>query len=135
MIRVIEIAIFIGVVIVLASSLAWRFYFGPLAKRQETLGIKAKAAWNATLNTIADIRAEWVEYETTDNFLLDFPSLTNREIPEVDAYHKMMLHLSSDYPAIEEMRKSTPDQETLDFMQQIIDAHSKAKSRARQLDS
>lgn len=135
MLRALEIAIFVAFVIVLLSSLAWRFYFGPLSARQETMGAKAKAAWNSTLNTISDIRSEWVDYETTDNFLLDLPSLTNRNIPEVDAYHKMMLRLSSDYPAIEEMRKSNPDQETLDFMQEIIDAHSKAKSRARQLDS
>lgn len=134
MIRVIELAIFAGFFVVVLSLLAWRFYFGPLSKQQTSMGKKAKAAWNSTLNTVAEIRSEWIEYETTDNFLLAFPSLTNRDVPEVDAYHKMMLHLSSDYPAIEEMRKSNPDQETLDFMQQIIEAHSKAKSRARQLD-
>jgi hypothetical protein len=135
MIRAIEIAILIGLLIGILSALTWRVYFGPLSERQKTMSAKAKAAWNSTLNTIADIRSEWVEYETTDNFLLNLPSLTNRNIPEVDAYHKMMLRLSSDYPAIEEMRKGNPDQDTLDFMQQIIDAHSKAKSRARQLDS
>lgn len=134
MVRVLEIAIFIGIVIGLLSALTWRFYFGPLAERQKAIGTKAKAAWNSTLNTISVIRSEWVEYETTDNFLLDFPSLSNREIPEVDAYHKMMLRFSSDYPSIEELRNSAPDQETMDFMKQIIDTHSRAKSRARQLD-
>jgi hypothetical protein len=41
------------------------------------------------------------------------------------------------YQVISELKKikGNPDQDTLDFMQQIIDAHSKAKSRARQLDS
>lgn len=135
MIRAIEIAIFIALVITVLSTVAWRVYFKPLSEQQKTTLAKGKTAWASTLNTIAEIRSEWVEYETTDNFLLNLPSLTNRNIPEVDAYHKMMLRLSSDYPAIEEMRKSNPDQETLDFMQEIIEAHSKAKSRARQLDS
>jgi hypothetical protein len=134
MLRVLELAIFAGIVIVVISLLAWRFYFGPLSARQKSTGTQEKVTWNATLSTIADIRSEWVEYETTDNFLLDLPSLTNREIPEVDAYHKMMLRLSTDYPAIEEMRKSEPSHETLEFLKQIIDAHSKAKSRAKQLD-
>lgn len=135
MIRAIEIAIFIGLVIAVLSTVAWRVYFKPLSEQQKKTVAKGKTAWAATLNTVAEIRSEWIEYQTTDNFLLAFPSLTNRDIPEVDAYHKMMLRLSSDYPAIEEMRKDNPDQETLDFMQQVIDAHSKAKSRARQLDS
>lgn len=134
MIRVIELAIFAGFFIVVLSLLAWRFYFGPMSKQQTSMGKKAKATWNSTLNTVAEIRSEWIEYETTDNFLLALPSLTNRDVPEVDAYHAMMLRLSSEYPAIEEMRKSDPDQETLDFLKQVIDAHSTAKSRSRQLD-
>lgn len=134
MIRAIEIAIFIGLIIGVLSALTWRFYLGPLAERQKSIEAKGKTTWAATLNTIAEIRSEWIEYEVTDNFLLDFPSLTNREIPEVDAYHKMMLRLSTEFPAIEELRKSVPNQETLDFMKQVIESHSLAKSRARQLD-
>jgi hypothetical protein len=134
MLRAIEITVFALFVIVVLSTLAWRIYFGPLSERQKTLGTKTKAAWDSTLNTISEIRSEWVEYETTDNFLLALPSLTNREIPEVDAYHKAMLRFSSEYPTIEELRKSAPDQETMNFMKEIIDAHSQAKSSARQLD-
>ena len=134
MIRAIEIAILIGLIIGTLSALTWRFYLGPLAERQKSIETKGKTTWAATLNTIAEIRSEWIEYEVTDNFLLDFPSLTNREIPEVDAYHKMMLRLSTEFPAIEELRKTAPNQETLDFMRQVIESHSLAKSRARQLD-
>lgn len=135
MIRAIEITILIGLVILVLSTLAWRLYFRPLSEQQKSSETKGKTTWSSTLNTIAEIRSEWIEYEVTDNFLLDFPSLTNREIPEVDAYHKMMLRLSTEYPAIEELRKSAPNQETLDFMKQVIESHSVAKSRARQLDS
>lgn len=134
MIRAIEIAIFIGLVITVLSTVAWRVYFRPLSEQQKSMEVKGKTTWAATLNTIAEIRSEWIEYDVTDNFLLDFPSLTNREIPEVDAYHKMMLRLSTEFPAIEELRKTTPNQETLDFMRQVIESHSLAKSRARQLD-
>ena len=134
MLRAIEIAIFAGLVIGILSALTWRFCLGPLSERQKALETKTKTTWNSTLNTISAIESEWVEYETTDNFLLDFPSLTDRNIPEVDAYHKLMLRLSTEFPAIEEMRKSAPEPEAMELMQQVIDAHSKAKSRARELD-
>lgn len=135
MLRFVELAIFAGLIITVLGTVAWRFYFKPLSERQKVADAKAKNAWASTLNIISDIKSEWIEYETTDNFLLDFPSLMNRDIPEVDAYHKLMLRFSTEFPAIEEMRKSTPNQETLEFMNQIISAHSTAKSRARQIDS
>lgn len=135
MLRFLEIVIFAGLVITVLSTVAWRFYFKPLSERQKTDETKAKVAWESTLNIIADIESEWVEYETTDKFLLDFPSLTNRNIPEVNEYHKLMLRLSTEFPATEKLRKSAPNQETLEFMNQIISAHSKAKSRAREIDS